>query len=902
MWCAACGWETGAGRRFCGGCAAGFPGTCAGCGTRNETGVRFCETCDWIMNLSVPPRAGKASPAPASFAGGRYRVLGVLGERDNKAVYAAHDMRLRRDVALTVIKIEGLDEAARASIKREVRSLARLGEQPHILTIYEVGVTRRQPYVVSQYMAGGSLEDRLSGQKNGRLPIADAVAVAAEVCEALDYAHSRGVLHRDLKPANILFTSEGVAKIGDLGFGLILATELSRLMCASMTVGTVAYSAPEQALAGPFDARGDLYSLGAILYEMTTGRPPFMGENLAAVVTQHVHLRPAPPSWRTPEIPKDLEALILRLLAKSPDDRPASAAAVRLELRAIARSLARAEEAAALAHAEETAAQRAPEPAAPEFPGPAPVPTQCAEPLQIVADVERAIAHLARDTARIFGPLAQTERQHAAVWTTRPLGAALAGHPVLAGASLAVLLAFGLGWVGHERAWGSREIARVEARRALGDSGSGERYRSGRDSDAESSKEVNRDRAETASGDRRDVATTDLVGLAEAGDAHAQSSLGDMYLSGRGVERNYDEALKWLRKAADQDDADAKVDLGIMYSKGWGVPQDYLDALQWFYQAGSKGNRDGQYHLGIVYLRGEGVTSDYTLALDWLRKAVAHGSRDAEFELGRLYRDGIAVERNPAAALDWLGKAAAQGSTQAKYELGKLYLLGEGVTQDNTRASQWFLKAAADGDAQAQNALAYMYQQGQGVAQDYNEALKWYRAAARQGDAKAQLNLGLMYENGDGIAQDFGQAVRWYRSAASQGDSIAEANLGQMYSKGRGVPRDYDQALQWFLKAAAQGNAEAQYALGSMYDNGRGLDRNSILAALWYRKAAEQGSREAQYYLGYMYENGEGVSRDLAKALLWYRKAADRGEASATQKLKDLVLGGGATTTVSSTE
>src|SRR5262249_52957479 len=135
-------------------------------------------------------------------------------------------------------------------------------------------------------------------------------------CQALAYAHGYGIIHRDLKPGNVWLTKEGTAKLGD--FGLAVALDQTRLTATGMIVGTVGYLPPEQALGQPPDARSDLYALGAMLYELVTGRPPFVGDDPVAIISQHVHTAPVAPSWHAPAVPKPLEALILRLLEKDP--------------------------------------------------------------------------------------------------------------------------------------------------------------------------------------------------------------------------------------------------------------------------------------------------------------------------------------------------------------------------------------------------------------------------------------------------------------------------------------------------------------------------------------------------------------------------------------------------------
>jgi tetratricopeptide (TPR) repeat protein len=161
-----------------------------------------------------------------------------------------------------------------------------------------------------------------------------ALSIAEDLCQALAHAHEHGIVHRDVKPANIWLTGNGVAKLGD--FGLAAAGDHSRLTLAGTFVGTAAYMAPEQAMGNQADARSDLYALGCVLYEMLTGRPPFLGDDALAVISQHVNTPPVVPSWHNSQVSPPLEALVVRLLAKAPEERPASAIAVLDELRSIA--------------------------------------------------------------------------------------------------------------------------------------------------------------------------------------------------------------------------------------------------------------------------------------------------------------------------------------------------------------------------------------------------------------------------------------------------------------------------------------------------------------------------------------------------------------------------------------
>ena len=273
-------------------------------------------------------------PLPPSFGSGRYQVQRLLGEGGRKRVYLARDLLLDRDVAVALLKLDGLDEIARTRLQREAQAMGRLGTHPHLVTVFDVGEEAGRPYLVSEYMAGGALDAVLRAAPNQSLPVGDVLRLADQICRGLAHAHAGGVLHRDLKPANVWLAADGTAKLGD--FGLALVRDRSRLTVEGMMLGTVAYLAPEHALGREVDARADLYALGVVLYELLTGVLPFEGGDAVAVVTQHLHAAAVAPSWHAPAVPAALDALVLRLLAKTPDARPPSADVVRNAVAAIA--------------------------------------------------------------------------------------------------------------------------------------------------------------------------------------------------------------------------------------------------------------------------------------------------------------------------------------------------------------------------------------------------------------------------------------------------------------------------------------------------------------------------------------------------------------------------------------
>jgi serine/threonine protein kinase len=271
------------------------------------------------LSQSPDPQAqaggSSAAQQPTSFAKGRYQVRRFLGEGGKKKVYLAHDSLLDRDVAFALIKTEGLDQAARERITREAQAMGRLGDHPNIVTVFDIGEEAGQPFLVLPVLPGGDIEGLIEKAEDHKLPIDQAVRIALETAQGLEFAHAKGIVHRDIKPGNVWLAEDGRAKIGD--FGLAVATDRSRLTQAGMMVGTVSYMPPEQAMGGEVGPRSDLYSLGAMLYEMVCGRPPFVGDESVAIIGQHLNTPPVAPSWHRPDCPPALETLILRLLGRT---------------------------------------------------------------------------------------------------------------------------------------------------------------------------------------------------------------------------------------------------------------------------------------------------------------------------------------------------------------------------------------------------------------------------------------------------------------------------------------------------------------------------------------------------------------------------------------------------------
>ncbi len=247
---------------------------------------------------------------------GPYRLLDQLGAGGMATVYKAYHAAMDRYVAIKVLPQHlARDPNFRARFQQEARVIARL-EHRHILPVYDVAEEDGIPYLVMRYTDGGDLNNLIAG----RLTVERAVELLAQVAEALGYAHRRGVIHRDVKPANVLIGRDGDALLADFGIAKIYENTL-QLTGEGTMVGTPAYMAPEQLQGKRVDARTDIYALGVVLYQALTGECPFVAETPLAVAMMHIHNPLRPPRQLKSDIPESIERIILRAMAKSPEDR-----------------------------------------------------------------------------------------------------------------------------------------------------------------------------------------------------------------------------------------------------------------------------------------------------------------------------------------------------------------------------------------------------------------------------------------------------------------------------------------------------------------------------------------------------------------------------------------------------
>ncbi|MGB3482769.1 MAG: Stk1 family PASTA domain-containing Ser/Thr kinase [Mycobacterium sp.] len=264
---------------------------------------------------------------------GRYELGEILGFGGMSEVHLARDTRLHRDVAVKVLRADlARDPSFYLRFRREAQNAAALNH-PAIVAVYDTGEAEMAsgplPYIVMEYVDGVTLRDIV--HTDGPMPTKRAIEVIADACQALNFSHQHGIIHRDVKPANIMISKTGAVKVMDFGIARALADSTSVTQTAAV-IGTAQYLSPEQAKGDPVDARSDVYALGCVLYEILTGEPPFVGDSPVAVAYQHVREDPVPPSTRHSDISPELDAVVLKALAKNPDNRYQSAAEMRSDL------------------------------------------------------------------------------------------------------------------------------------------------------------------------------------------------------------------------------------------------------------------------------------------------------------------------------------------------------------------------------------------------------------------------------------------------------------------------------------------------------------------------------------------------------------------------------------------
>jgi len=835
---------------------------------------------------------------------GRYVLERILGRGGMGVIWLARDEELDVQVALKFLPDEiSKDAEAVACLKRETRRGLELSH-PNIVKTYGFSRDDEAAAIAMEYVEGKTLS-ALKADREERpwFEVEEIAPWILSICQALDYAHNRAkVIHRDLKPINLMLSTAGEIKITDFGVAQVLQDSYSRVSANTVSsAGTLTYMSPQQAVGERPSVADDIYSLGATIYDLLSGRAPFVGNSSTIYIQVRDKVPPAVAERREElshagaAIPREWEETVSACLAKDPAQRPKSAMEV----------------AARLGLVQERQA-----------PVPPPPPVKKPEEAHII------------EGPKVEGPKVEVPKTELKP-PPKPVFGGARGK-LAASAALAILLIGGAwaAWrygvahgnngpvVGPQPTPQQSNTARPQASQAPEASNAADtEYKLGRryvDGDGTASSidqvealrhfrnaadqnqpealaEIGRFYAEGWAGlnKSRTAATTwgqkalaaGLEKRAQDNSPQAEVELAFLYDNGRGVTVDYSKAADLYRQAADQGDGWAQYELGLDYEHGTGVGKDMDKAIELYRKSAAQGFVSGQRALGVCYNYGTGVEKDLSRSAELYQKAADQGDARSQANLGYMYANGSGVDKDMDKAIELYQKAADQGDDVAQNNLGACYDDANGVQRDLAKAFELYRKAADQGNACAQTNLGYMYANGAGVERDLGKAVEYYQKAVDQGFARAQNNLGYLYDRGTGVDRDVNKAIELYQKAADQGYTNAEVNLGYLYEKGNGVPKDLNKAIELYQKAADQGDTGALRNIGVLYANGTGVEKDIDKAVEYYRKAADQGNTDAEVNLGFLHERGDGVEKDLNKAVALYRKAADKGNADAQRNL-----------------
>ncbi|WP_433792859.1 Stk1 family PASTA domain-containing Ser/Thr kinase [Actinoplanes sp. CA-252034] len=277
--------------------------------------------------------------AQARLLGGRYQVGELLGYGGMAEVHKGRDLRLGRDVAIKMLRTDlARDATFQERFRREAQNSAALNH-PAIVAVYDTGeeissTGEKLPFIVMEFVNGRTLKEVLAQEQ--RLQPRRALEIIADICAALEFSHRHGIIHRDIKPGNVMITQNGQVKVMDFGIARALASGATTMTQTSAVIGTAQYLSPEQARGESVDARSDVYAAGCVLFELVIGHPPFVGDSPVSVAYQHVREEPRVPSSVNREVPADIDAIVLKALAKNPLNRYQSSQEMRADaLRAV---------------------------------------------------------------------------------------------------------------------------------------------------------------------------------------------------------------------------------------------------------------------------------------------------------------------------------------------------------------------------------------------------------------------------------------------------------------------------------------------------------------------------------------------------------------------------------------
>jgi TPR repeat protein len=727
-----------------------------------------------------------------------YRIERTLGKGGMGIVYLAEHTLMGEPRALKFLS--GALASNPTFVQRflqEARAANKL-RHPNIAQTLELGQSEDGSFYISmEFVDGPSLRAILDQSPFG-LPPDRAFNIIQGVAEALGAAHAKHMVHRDIKPENILlaWTADSeTAKVVD--FGIVAITDsVGRLTQTGKPLMTAQYASPEQwrgsIAPSELDGRTDLYALGCMFFEMLTGQLAFQSDSYEGWFEQHVHVIPPAVSQIRPELAEypGLDTLILRLMAKERDDRPANVKEFLSDL-------------------ERVIAAKGTGPASLPNPGFGPAKVPAADPSQR----GRTLLDIAAQHGQVANIPVPSNPTGLKPTTGIPPGT-VPGEPprlskkarlIFRSIGAAVLLAVAgmiLALILRKKDTSSADNSSAGSQTANTPSGS--ETSSGESSSSTPTPAARRQTVPTApsqpipfpkpSAEPTTPAATDVASTAKAGKA--------LY-----SQHKYAEAVPLFANACDRQDADS------------------CDYLGWM----------NEYH--------QGLDENDTRAIWLFDRGCGLGSMPACNNEGAMYEDHVGVAQNYGKAVNLYTKACDGSFAAGCDNLGYLYEAGHGVALDYAKAVNYYRLSCNGSYMHGCDSLGYMYQTGHGIGQNYQEALTLYDKSCTGGSMSGCKDLGWMYQHSLGVKQDYPRAMEYYGKACNGNDGIACNSLGIMYQEHQGVAEDDAKAVTYYTKSCDLDNGNGCADLGNMYRSGKGVAKDTDKAKTILTKGCNLGSK-----------------------------------------------------------
>ncbi|MGA3170718.1 MAG: serine/threonine-protein kinase [Chthoniobacteraceae bacterium] len=726
--------------------------------------------------------------SPGEKLSDRYALERILGKGGMGVVWLVKDEELKREIAMKFLPdIVVRDREATADLKRETRRSLEL-THANIVRIYDFVQGPNWAGITMERIDGETLSAMKVDQPGGCFDVDQIAPWIEQLCMALSYAHVEArVVHRDLKPSNLMLAKSGKIKVADFGIAGTLTESMSRVSVRPTTSGTLVYMSPQQAMGEPPAVTDDLYSIGATIYDLLTGKPPFysgdvvrqLREKEATTMTER---RSRLQITGKKEIPQKWEDAVAACLNKDAAQRPQSVAEFGEMLFGPA------------------------SPAAKRLTPSGPVKKDAPTPIKRVPQTARATP--ATGTTAASGA---PQTKLLAIAAIALIAIVVVAVVIFHGKSNNTNIAGGSGATTTPTATAAPVAPTTPAPTAA-------------PAPAVAA-------ATPAAKDLEALDPSKVQQMAQAGNIQARGLLAYWYANGYRTQQDYKQALTLATQAAqDSNNGDpiGEFTLAWLYCVGNGVPQNLAMAssiavrsIAGLQQLAAQGVDAAGVCLGGAYEAGLGMPQDLSQALSIFQKLSDQGYPPAQTALGWMYASGEGVTKDWQQAASQFQRAADSGDVGAMLNLALMYANGKGVMEDPQKALACWQQAASAGNPVALENLGRIYRIGDGVAQDYTKAISYYQAAANQGDGEAMSGLAWMYSNGEGVTADPAKATELLQQATLAGYSATRAQIAVVYG-GSATAQSGAVASQvvgtWVAAAA---NSQAQTMRLQVSSNGK---------------------------------------------------------------------------------